>query len=355
MTSATRRTKIAFLSVFLALLILPDLQMATNLIPSPLLVENRHLADPPSWNDDLIQKTKKARLWFQDHYGFRNILIRLKTQMDVSIFGTSDRVAIGEDGWLFQRDVMVEEDLVEKLSPREWQRILEKLKEMRATLADRGITLLIVTNEMKDEIYHEKLPPSLRDRPRRQHFRDFRAQLSQIFGDNYIDAEPILLAAKKNRQVFHKTDIHWNDTGAFELARTVVDRIAALEGRPLPFWHYPLNIEIRRSNGSEAMFMPTFLPPTEQALYIAGNYPQVAFSVAPKKGPFDSVLEIKAPDADVLPPIAWYGDSFSDGMERAGSRDYFQTYYRARRAAGLLPEVVNQVPNDTRLFRLPVY
>ena len=93
---------------FMFVLWLPIFQMVTGFFHLTVLDENRKLAPVPilkSWNT-VSDSMRDAVKWFNDRYGFRDFLIRSKTQVDYSVFGMSTRVHIGQDGWLFYRSVM---------------------------------------------------------------------------------------------------------------------------------------------------------------------------------------------------------------------------------------------------------
>jgi hypothetical protein len=147
----TRFAKAAILLMFIGLLLLPALQMATGWLPTDPLNENRRLAPWPSAS--ALHRPSRTlgqlSLWFQDHYGLRDILVRTKTQIDFSVFGVSDRVYFGSDGWLFYRSVIdVEHPQLARLSDADLDRIITRFSQLRDTLAARGIKLIVVTNEL---------------------------------------------------------------------------------------------------------------------------------------------------------------------------------------------------------------
>src|SRR4051794_37583352 len=99
------RARTAFAGLFIALLLLPTFQMLTGVVPIKALDENRNRAAlPPLAFADLLSQFPKLQAWFQDHYGFRDVLIRANAQIDFSLFGVSNRVHVGQDGWLYYRD-----------------------------------------------------------------------------------------------------------------------------------------------------------------------------------------------------------------------------------------------------------
>lgn len=201
------------------------------------------------------------------------MLIRIKTQIDYSLFGVTSRVYVGHDGWLFFRSVIDhQESQDEQLTDADLDQIIGNFAHLRDFLAARGIRLIVITNELKDHFYPEQLPAAAAFAKRRHRFDDFRARMHALPGIIYIDPTPILTTVQRQRPIFHKTDFHWNDPAAFEVAKILVDTIAAEEHRGVPFWRYQLAMETRDFSGTTAMFMPIFHAPHEQALFVKQNW-----------------------------------------------------------------------------------
>jgi hypothetical protein len=182
----------------------------------------------------------------------------------------------------------------------------------------------------------------------RNRFEVYGAKIKALPGITYIDTTEPLLAVKNERPIFYKTDFHWNDPAAFVIAEKLVDTIAGLEHKPVPFWHQKLVIEERDFSGGQADFMPLFYPPHEQALFVRTNVPN--YKTEPKREPFEALYT--ASGENLLPPVVVLGDSFFDGMLRCGIIDYFQGVARARIYHASVDKVLNAIPPETRYFIL---
>jgi hypothetical protein len=338
------------------LLWVPMAQMVTGLPSQPAAVdENRKLAAKPvlrSW-EDMHQYASDAVKWFNDHFGFRDFLIRSKTQIDYSVFGMSTRIHVGSDGWLFYRSVMdVEKPQIELTLRKDADAVIEGTRQLAAALAARGVKLVIMVAPMKDVYYSELLPSTAKQLPKPRQVEllqdRFRAMKEIIF----IDSEVILKETAKQRTVFHKTDFHWNDPAAFEVARTLVNEIGKSEGKASPVWTHELEIEERPLSGGEASFMPIFFPPTEKGLFVKPNWIQPPYNYVEKQPPFEWIYDIKVPTGHELPPITILGDSFFDGMLRSGVWIYFKKVHRANWNNTNLKEIVSNLPADTRYLFL---
>lgn len=341
---------------FMLLLWMPMAQMVTGLPRQPAAVdENRKLAATPvlrSW-EDVHQYTGEAVKWFNDHFGFRDFLIRSKTQIDYSLFGMSTRVHVGSDGWLFYRSVMdVEKPQTELMLRKNGDAVIDGTRQLANSLAARGVKLIIMVMPMKDVYYSARLPSTAKQLPSPRQvdlLQDrFRAMKEIIF----IDSESILKETAKQRFVFHKTDFHWNDPAAFEVARSLVNEIGKYEGKPNPVWIHKLEIEKRSFSGGEASFMPIFFPPTESGLFVKQNWVLPPFNYIEKQAPFEWIYEIKEPTGRELLPITVVGDSFFDGMSRSGMGLYFKKIYKAKWPEVKVAVLAKNLPVDTKYLLL---
>ena len=340
---------------FMLLLWVPMAQMATGWPHQPAVDENRKLASAPvlrSW-EDVHKYTGDAVKWFDDHFGFRDFLIRSKTQIDYSLFGMSTRVHVGSDGWLFYRSVMdVQKPQIELSLRKDADAVIDGTRQLATVLAARGVKLVIMVAPMKDVYYSAHLPSTAKQLPDPRQvdlLQDrFRAMKEIIF----IDSAAILKETAKKRNVFHKTDFHWNDPAAFEVARSLVNEIGKSEGKANPVWTHKLEIEEKSFSGGEASFMPIFFPPKENGLFVKPTWIEPTYNYVEKKPPFEWVYEAIEPTANELPPITVLGDSFFDGMIRSGMGIYFKKIYRANWNNTNLKEIMSNLPSDSHYIFL---
>lgn len=342
--------RIAFVAVFFGLTLLPGLQMLTGLVPIPPVDENRTLAPPVTAATPLDAIPRVADRWFADHFGLRPILIRLKTQVDFSVFGMSDRVLVGRDGQLFYRSTLnVEEPYMERALVTAEAPAIAGIDRLTRALKAAGIQTAFVINMMSDRFYPELLPSSAVRRPAVPRIDEFVAKLRALPAVTFVDSTEILRTAMKSRRIFHLTDFHWNDPAAYPVGKALVDEISKIEGRPTSVWTHPLKIVTQRGSGGIAMFMPLFVPPSEDMLMIGQTWDWPAgFTQAARTDIFEHSTQA-SPDPRLLPPTVFVGDSFLDGMLRSGVLAYFVETHRIRWKAGLkISEIIAALPADTR-------
>ena len=336
---------------FMLVLCLPMVQMVTGFARQPALEENRRLAPAPVFKSlrDINQYTGETVRWFNDHFGFRDFLIRAKTQIDYSVFGMSTRVHAGSDGWLFYRSVMdVEKPNVEQTLRKNADAVVEGTRRLALALAARGVKLIIMIAPMKDVYYGQYLPKTAKQLPPPRQIDLLEDRLRAMKEIIFLDSSAILKDVSVKRNVFHKTDFHWNDPAAFEVARSLVNQLGKLEGKSNPVWTHELSIEKRSFSGGEAAFMPIFYPPTENGLFVKQDWVQPPFNYVEKQAPFEWIYEIKEPTGRELAPIMIVGDSFFDGMSRSGIGLYFRKIYKAKWGETKLAELVKNVPTDSK-------
>ena len=339
-----------FLALFFALALLPLAQMAFHFAREPAVDENRTLATAPSAQTPVTSWPRVADRWFADHFGLRRLLITLKTQIDFRLFGTSDRVLVGRDGQLFYRSVVnVQEPAIQSLLARRGDALLANIAGFTSALQRAGIRPILMLNLMSDRFYPDLLPAAAQPKPARPLIEEFAGRLAGIPGVLFVDSTAILRRVQAERRVFHRTDFHWNEPAAFEVARALVNRIGTAEGRDGTVWTHRLEIETRPYTGGIARFMPLFAPPVEQALYVKPTWTwPPGYREATFEGIFHEVMRA-GPDPRLLPPIVLLGDSFLDAVMASGLAANFTATYRKRWDDELkLSDFVRYLPAETR-------
>ena len=347
-TSGVRRVRAIIIGIFFAIIVLPGLSMALGFGSLTKILENRKLADWPKqeFTQDVSGYLTALQSWFDDHFGLRAELVKLRGQIDYSLFDYSARVHIGRDGWLFYRSVMdVQKPGVDRYLATDGGKVVAGIEVLMRSLRQRGVTLVLMTPPMKDDLYGEFLPLSARRVPAPTRAESLVERLKRVDGLVFVDALSILRETAKKRQVFHRTDFHWNDAAAYEVAKSLVDQISRREGRPQSAWPHELTITTRDIVGGESIFIPMFWTIHEQGMFVDDKrtVPNPTYVNGP--APFLYHMD-QPPNARLLPPIAVLGDSFFDGIERAGIYHPFQKYYRT--SGPTISQFVDGLPQDAR-------
>lgn len=199
-------------------------------VEAPEVAEGRKLAAAPEWPHGLAALDAwpaAFEAWFNDHFGLRRELLALNTRVLIDGFGVSpsDQVVLGTEGWLYYtRDgIFADRRGEERLGEAELERWREVLEGRKAWLQQRGVPYVFAVAPNKVTIYPQHLPERHRARP------DVPTRLDQIVAHlaarsqfRLIDGRPLLREAAGSEQVYHRTDSHWNEVGAYVMYRAIV-------------------------------------------------------------------------------------------------------------------------------------
>jgi len=226
------RNKI-FISTFIILLTLPLLDSAFNIAPIKDLFEKRILSQNPDFPKNLDELEKypgQFEEYFNDNYGFRKTLVSLNARIMDDIFNESPdaRAVIGKDGWLyfdnedslldFSGRAKISDDLINKNIDafyRNWQQFKRQ-----------NIGYLLVIAADKATIYPEYIPDYIKQGKTHRIDKFLEALLKKYPDFPVLDLRPILLSAKKNEIIYHKTDTHWNRSGAHYAYVKILEKLS---------------------------------------------------------------------------------------------------------------------------------
>jgi hypothetical protein len=223
----------ALVAVFLGALSLPLAGMALGLGGSPPSAENRVLAAPPGLpvdRDSLRALPEQMTRYFEDHFAFRQRLVRWQAELRLRVFGVSPSEAVitGRDGWLFYADDGAMEDYAEgrPFTAAELEVWRQTLQNTSDWLEAQGIAYLFVITPDKHLIYPEFMPATVR-RAAVSRIDQLVRHLRTGSSVRILDLRPALLAAKARERIYHRTDTHWNERGAFVGYEQIVAALAA--------------------------------------------------------------------------------------------------------------------------------
>jgi hypothetical protein len=210
--------------------------------------ENRVLADRPRIPHSVRETFRwpTAMLnYFSDRFGFRNLLIKTANTAVYRALGPThgNDVIVGLDGWLFihpnggDHSFNTENGFnpFTEAQLDAWQELLEK---RHAAAAARGLPMVVMIPPDKESIYPEYFPVPTRGRQRTR-----LDQLIERLRDTHspvqiVDVRPALLREKAGRQLYRRTDTHWNEEGAYigyrELMKAVARALPGFTFDPAP-------------------------------------------------------------------------------------------------------------------------
>lgn len=319
----TRAVQSVFLALFLFFLAAPALQERTQLFSYEAVVENRVRAPRPAGILGIFNSESgyahKYEAYFNDNYGFRDFLIKLKNQLDMWLFSTSDEVLIGEDGWLFYRKLYERDMRRLESSASLMPTIVERLSRLNALLAQRGVKLVVVPCPAKTTLYRERVPADYPVPADHTAFQQYRALLRKHPEIAVVDVQGILEQLKPRMRTYHKTDFHWTDPAGAIVWKDLHKLLAAASGQREPSLARVSTSKRPGFAGGEINSLAVFFPPTETGLELKVPLSNPDGTFEPSKDPNRWTYVAKNPsDPGLLPATVLIGDSFADAFLRAG-------------------------------------
>lgn len=351
------RIKLVFVVTFFLLSAMPAAQWATGFVDISALEEKRLPAAPPDLSAILLHGDGRISAtinkWFDDRYGFRALLIRLKNQLDYWAFRHSDKLFIGRGGWLYMPPDFDAAISAERAGDASAKKIQQQYFKLVGYLAKRGIRLIVIGNPIKETIYPQYLPRNIPTLPHESRYQKLRTWLKSRSEFDFIDGNDIL-ANCRHWRTFHLLDIHMTFPGGVCFAEALIAQLAKDEGRPASPWDHAFSYSAHSSTaGGEADFLALLFRPSQPVLVpdrVFGGDNDSSFSPDPF-GVFEWIYHAPSgAGANLLPPTVMFGDSFLDHYRPAGIQSYLSAAYRARNNDQNLSTVLTHLPDGTRYF-----
>lgn len=221
--------QLAMATLFVVLMAGPHIDLVFGLDRNPSPVR-RVIPFPTLAMDRSALKVPGAlRFYLESNMGFRPTLVRAHGWLKWFGMRTSPvpTAVLMQTPWLFMgsKDAL---DSYRNLRPftdaelDRWQGVLEA---RRSALAAKGIRFLVVVVPNKETLYAEHMPAYAT----RANAPSRRSQLAQRMRErsdvNFLDVTSTLEAHKARARLYHYTDTHWNDEGAFVAYQAVTERL----------------------------------------------------------------------------------------------------------------------------------
>ena len=226
-TNSGKQTQLV---IFLLILWLPFTGLFFQCDYFPKLYENRRLTSISDISASDIDKFPGIfDKYFNDHFGFRNSFIKIYNYINIFILkhSTSRKVIFGKNGYLF----FAGEDLsynkyTEPFSILELNRLRANIVYNYVTMKKTGIHYLFLSPPNKQSIYPEYLFEPYRSWDRVSRYDQLSMAMNPSGSDFFIDLKDKIIRAKnQGKQVYFKTDTHWNDEAAFIAYKCIMEKI----------------------------------------------------------------------------------------------------------------------------------
>jgi|GEM_PF-3245792 len=222
--------------LFMAGLCAPALFMVSGIKFRETLTENRTKAAFPEFNLKRISQLNlrlvayipKFNEYFEDHFTFRDMLIRMNRNIKLRIFKINpfpEKFVIGRDGWMFlgneHSKAISETKGLLNFSEAELDQISIRISESMQFFENQGITFYLVIAPEKSTVYGEFLPIAKSGKPTK--LEQVREKLSGI-GCRIVDMKKDFKKLT-DPVIYYKSDSHWNEFGEFLGYQTLAGEI----------------------------------------------------------------------------------------------------------------------------------
>jgi alginate O-acetyltransferase complex protein AlgJ len=334
--------------VFLASLSLPLTGMVLNLDRDAPSGENRTLAVWPELRWDaasLRELPEQLTRYFEDHFAFRVRLVRWQAIVRLQALGVSPSASVikGRDGWLFLADDGAMEDYAEAppFTGAELELWRHTLQDTSDWLRAQGMAYLFVIPPDKHVIYPEYMPDTIR-RAAISRIDQLVSHLRQHSTVRVLDLRPALLAAKARERLYHRTDTHWNDRGAFVGYESIVEALTEEVPALRPPSRSAFEPRVVRSAGLDLAGMLGLTDVLrEEDLVLAPRRPATARILEPQhpnRRLMHARIVTEAPNRG--PRAVVFMDSFGPGLVPFLSEDFSRVLYLWQ--SDMDPQVVQQ-------------
>ena len=261
--------------------------------------------------------------YYNDSFGLRDSLIRWNNLLRMWIFDESPvrGVRLGREGWLFYANEWALEDYenVMPYKPEELASIRKIVEERRAWLEQRGIRFFVMVAPDKHTIYGEYLPPAIHKIGKQSRVDQVVKDLESNPGIEFIDPLEALFRAKPNQRLYHRTDTHWNDYGAFVGYSELMERIALYfpNVRKLSLDDYTVSVSEEEGGDLAGMLSLSDRIKEERIALVPRFIPRAVDGARPYPDPVDTAeypgrnMVVKETRDPRLPKALVFRDSFS--------------------------------------------
>lgn len=206
-----------YAAVFVGMCIVPSALMPLRKNDSSK--EKRDAAKPPQI------KTEDGKLnfgffsdfekYFSDSFAFRSELVTADGRLKTTLMGTSPNkdVIAGRDGWLYYGETVDDFLNINTLSDRSVENIVSVLDMINDYCSSQEIKFVFTVAPDKNSVYPEYMPVNFVPTDNEDNYeRLFKRLKGRAYG---CDMKKALLEAEASVPLYHKTDTHWNNMGAY--------------------------------------------------------------------------------------------------------------------------------------------
>jgi hypothetical protein len=284
--------------------------------------ENRELAKFPTLEPTLASLRAFPdgfTQYFEDNFSFRARLVKWQAAFrlrDLHV-SPSPTVITGRDGFLFYADDGAVEDFSDSqpFSHAELESWRQTIEHTRDWLAARGIRYVFVIAPDKHVIYPDLMPATVHRLGSDSRIDQLVRYMAAHSNVQVLDLRTPLRDARSLGRLYHRTDTHWNDLGAWVGYQQIVNALDVKGLTPRPLGAFDERDVVTAGMDLAGMIgLKDVL--TEDDLQLVPRQPRAAHVIEPKNAEsnlmYDRVVTEQANKH--LPRAVIFRDSFMSAM-----------------------------------------
>ncbi|HNE04829.1 MAG TPA: hypothetical protein PLT08_09945 [Anaerolineales bacterium] len=177
----------------------------------------------------MVQGLKGGYQSFDDNFFQRQVFIqdfnRLKLALGDRIFPT---VLVNRDGWMvFLEDTNINDfQNSTGFTKKDADEVVEVISQCYRRAQEDGFTFLIVVAPNKETIYPNIVPDQIGKTSKVSRFDVLNTELLNRSLPGMLDLRGPLIRESAKRQIYYKTDTHWNGYGAYIAYEEIIKALA---------------------------------------------------------------------------------------------------------------------------------
>ncbi len=183
--------------------------------------ENRAFQKAPEFNFKTPTKSiVEFKNFYTENFGLKTTLVNNYIDFKFKVLKETpmpNKVVKGLNGWYFlgnsYNNTLNNAFGRNYFNTDDMQEISRRISEIQTYLNSQDIAFYVVVPPNKNSIYKEYLPYQFKQH--KSKLNVLKTYLKEQINFEIIDLTEPLLAQKQDHQLYHKTDSHWNDYGAF--------------------------------------------------------------------------------------------------------------------------------------------
>ncbi len=216
-----------YTAAFIGVCLVPA--VCTPFVKSNSSKEKRQLAEFPSiktednkLNFDFFDEFES---YFSENFAFRQQLVNTDGRIKAALTHTSanDDVIVGKDGWLYYGETINDFLRLDTLSSAEINSAANNLRIINKYCENRRADFIFFSAANKNSLYPENMPYNYMPSDNKSNLENLTALLSK--DDFFLDMKSELLGLNSPTALYHKTDSHWNNFGAYAAHTKLMNKL----------------------------------------------------------------------------------------------------------------------------------